>query len=45
MTVDDIIFRLHGQGDASNVAFVLLQLEMKGFIETDANHGYTKNVI
>ena len=45
LTVDDIIFRLHGQGDASNVAFVLLQLEMKGFIETDANHGYTKNVI
>lgn len=45
LTVDDIIFRLHGRGDASNVAFVLLQLEMKGLIETDVNHGYTKNVI
>ncbi|MDO4204746.1 MAG: DNA-processing protein DprA [Selenomonadaceae bacterium] len=45
LTVDDIIFRLHGRGDASNIAFVLLQLEMKGLIETDANHGYTRNVI
>lgn len=45
LTVDDIIFRLHGRGDASNIAFVLLQLEMKGLIETDANHGYTKRVV
>lgn len=45
LSIDDIIFRLHGKGEASNIAFVLLQLEMKGVVESDANHGYTKSVI
>lgn len=45
LTIDDVIYRLHGKGEASNIAFVLLQLEMKGFVESDDNHGYTKTVM
>lgn len=44
LTIDDVIYRLHGKGEASNIAFVLLQLEMKGLAESDASHGYTKTV-
>lgn len=40
LTVDDIIYRLHGGGDASNVAFLLLQLQLKGFVEEDENRAY-----
>ena len=45
LTIDDVIYRLHGTGEASNIAFVLLQIEMKGLVESDANRGYTKTVI
>ena len=40
LTVDDMIYRLHGRGDASNVAFLLLQLQLKGYIEEDENRAY-----
>ncbi len=44
LTVDDIIYRLHGKGDASNVAFLLLQMELKGFVEEDENHAFSRAV-
>ncbi len=42
LTVDDIIYRMHGRGDASNVAFLLLQMALKGFVEEDENHAYSR---
>ena len=42
LSVDDIIYRLHGRGDASNVAFILLQMELKGFVEQDENRAYSR---
>lgn len=44
LTVDDIIYRMHGKGNASNVAFLLLQMELKGFVEEDENHAYSRAV-
>ncbi len=44
LTVDDIIYRMHGRGDASNVAFILLQMVLKGFAEEDENHAYSRAV-
>ena len=44
LTVDDIIYRMHGRGNASNVAFLLLQMELKGFVEEDENHAYSRAV-
>ena len=40
LTVDEIIIRLHGSPEAPNVAFLLLQMELKGLIEEDENHAY-----
>ena len=42
LSVDDIVYRLHGRGDASNVAFLLLQMQLKGAILEDGNHAYTR---
>ena len=42
LSVDDIVYRLHGRGDASNVAFLLLQMQLKGIILEDGNHAYTR---
>ena len=42
LTVDDIIYRLHGGGDASNVAFLMLQLQLKGLVEEDENRAYSR---
>ncbi len=42
LSVDDIVYRLHGRGDASNVAFLLLQMQLKGVILEDGNHAYTR---
>lgn len=42
LTVDDIIYRLHGRGDASNVAFLLLQMELRGLVEEDESHAYSR---
>lgn len=42
LTVDDIIYRMHGRGDASNVAFLLLQMEFRGLVEEDENHAYIR---
>ena len=42
LSVDDIIYRLHGGGNASNVAFLLLQMQLKGIVEEDENHAYTR---
>ena len=42
LTVDDIIYRMHGRGNASNVAFLLLQMALKGFVEEDENHAYSR---
>ncbi len=42
LSVDEIIYRLHGRGDASNVAFLLLQMQIKGLIEEDENRAYSR---
>lgn len=42
LSVDEIIFRLHGRLEAANVAFLLLQMELKGIIEEDENHAYSR---
>ena len=42
LTVDDIIYRLHGRGDASNIAFLLLQMELKGLVGQDENRAYSR---
>ena len=42
-SVDDIICQLHGS-DASNVAFLLLQMELRGLIVEDENHAYLRAV-
>ncbi|MBQ7516673.1 MAG: DNA-processing protein DprA [Schwartzia sp.] len=44
LTVDEIIFRLHGRPDVANVAFLLLQMELAGWVEEDANHAYSRAV-
>ena len=44
MTADEIIYALHGGSGAANVAFLLLQMELRGFIEEDENHAYTRAV-
>lgn len=44
MTVDEIIYALHGSGDAANVAFLLLQMELRGYVEEDENHAYCRAV-
>lgn len=41
--VDAIICRLHGR-DASNVAFLLLQMELRGLIAADENRAYRRVV-
>lgn len=41
LSIDDIIFRLHGQ-DTAHVAFILLQLEFKGFVRADELQRYTR---
>lgn len=41
--VDAIICRLHGR-DASNVAFLLLQMELRGLIAADENRAYSRVV-
>ena len=42
LSVDEIIYRLHGRGDASNVAFLLLQMQLRGLVEEDENRAYTR---
>ena len=42
LSVDDIVYRLHGRGDASNVAFLLLQMQLKGIILEDETRAYTR---
>ena len=42
LSVDEIIYRLHGRGDASNVAFLLLQMQLKGLVEEDENRAYSR---
>ena len=42
LSVDEIIYRLHGRGDASNVAFLLLQMQIRGLVEEDENRAYTR---
>lgn len=44
LTVDEIIYRLHGRADVSNVAFLLLQMELAGWVETDENRAYSRAV-
>ena len=41
-TVDEIIYGLHGNGAASNVAFILLQMQLKGVVVEDENHAYVR---
>ena len=42
LSVDEIIYRLHGRGDASNIAFLLLQMQLRGIIEEDENRAYRR---
>ena len=42
-TADEIIYALHGSG-AANVAFLLLQMELRGLVEEDENHAYTRRI-
>ena len=44
LTVDEIIYRLHGRADVSNVAFLLLQMELAGWVEADENRAYSRAV-
>lgn len=44
LTVDEIIYRLHGRADVSNVAFLLLQMELAGWVEADGNRAYSRTV-
>ena len=44
LTVDEIIYRLHGTAEVSNVAFLLLQMELAGWVEGDENRAYTRAV-
>lgn len=44
LTVDEIIYRLHGRPDVSNVAFLLLQMELAGWVEADENRAYSRAV-
>lgn len=41
LSIDEIIYRLQGQ-DAAQVAFILLQLEFKGFVRADELQRYTR---
>ena len=42
LSVDEIIYRLHGRGDASNIAFLLLQMQLRGIVEEDENRAYSR---
>ncbi len=42
LSVDEIIYRLHGRGDASNVAFLLLQMQLKGLVVEDESRAYSR---
>lgn len=44
LTVDEIIYRLHGRSEVSNVAFLLLQMELAGWVEADENRAYSRAV-
>ena len=44
LTLDEIIYRLHGRPDVSNVAFLLLQMELAGWVEADENRAYSRTV-
>ena len=44
LTVDEIVYRLHGRSDVSNVAFLLLQMELAGWVEADGNRAYSRTV-
>ena len=41
LSVDEIIYRLHGR-DTANVAFILLQLELRGLVRADDLHCYVR---
>ncbi|MCR5175891.1 MAG: DNA-processing protein DprA [Anaerovibrio sp.] len=41
MSIDEIIYKLHGS-DPANVAFLLLQMEFKGLIQSDESNLYVK---
>lgn len=41
MSTDEIIFKLN-RGDASNVAVILLQMELKGYVESNGQHEYIR---
>jgi DNA processing protein len=41
LSVDEIIYNLHG-GDPASVAFLLLQLEIRGIIKSNEAHLYVR---
>lgn len=42
LSVDEIIYSLKGNGDASSVAFLLLQMELKGLVVENKSHAYLR---
>lgn len=42
LTIDEIVYGLHGKGDASNVAFLLLSMQLRGIVTEDENHAYVR---
>ena len=43
LSADEIIYRLNGS-NVSNIAYLLLQMELKGIIKEDCDHNYLKTV-
>ena len=42
LSVDEIIYSLKGNGDASSIAFLLLQMELKGLVVENKSHAYLR---
>ena len=42
LSIDEIIYSLKGQGDASGIAFLLLQMQLKGLVVENKSRGYLR---
>ncbi len=42
LSIDEIIYSLKGEGDASGIAFLLLQMELKGLVVENKSHAYLR---
>ncbi len=43
LSIDEIIYKLQGSNTA-NIAFILLQMELKGIVREDVSHAYVRTV-